>query len=238
MLNFARFIQGTPDADWLRQQVSERGILGKIDKINEFVNKALEAEGIGKPEEFWQVLDMIEESLRRNMNDPRAKMLVMSYGTIENKKVAAVVGNKKPEPEHEPTGEDNDESLKKAEATEEMIGTDPDGGVIGKPGVSGDEALKKAEAETLKEAEEMIEGKEMENKEPAPEPEPEPAPEPEKEDMKEEAPTQEPAPEPEPEKEDVKEENNAPEPEPEKESEAPAEEAAPKAKRTTKKKAE
>ena len=223
MLNFARFIQGTPDADWLRQQVSERGILGKIDSINEFVNKALEAEGIGKPEEFWQVLDMIEESLRRNMNDPRAKMLVMSYGTIENKKVAAAIGNKEPElePETEPTGEDKE-----------------DNGISGEPGVSGDEVLKKAEAEALKEAEEMIEGKEMENKEPAPEPEPEPAPEPEKEDMKEEAPTQEPAPEPEPEKEDVKEENNAPEPEPEEESEAPAEKAAPKAKRTTKKKAE
>lgn len=108
MLNFARFIPGTPEADWLRQQVSERGMLEKIDLINEFVNKALEAEDVDKPEEFWQVLGMIEESLRKNMNDPRAKMLIMSYGTIENKeeqpkRKVKVINNPDGEPAPEPT---------------------------------------------------------------------------------------------------------------------------------------
>lgn len=221
MLNLAIFIKcpENKNADYNRQQVSERGVLGFIDSFNESMMEKFDL-NYDMMIHMYELLHNAEVSLQKNANDPRVKKALNDF---TNNKVAAAIGNKEPEPEPEPAGEDKE-----------------DNGISGEPGVSGDEALKKAEAETLKEAEELIEGKEMENKEPAPEPEPEPAPEhePEKEDMKEEAPTQEPAPEPEPEKEDVKEENNAPEPEPENESEAPSEKAAPKAKRTTKKKAE
>lgn len=221
MLNLAIFIKcpENKNADYNRQQVSERGILEFIDSFNESMMEKFDL-NYDMMIHMYELLHNAEASLQKNANDPRVKKALNDF---TNNKVAAAIGNKEPEPE--PAGEDKD-----------------DNGIAGEPGVSGDEALKKAEAEALKEAEEMIEGKEMENKEPAPEPEPEPepAPEPEKEDVKEEeeAPTQEPTSEPEPEKEDVKEENNAPEPEPEKEPEAPAEEPAPKAKRTTKKKAE
>lgn len=201
--------------------MSERGVLELIDSFNEPMMEKFDL-NYDMMIRMYELLHIAEASLQKNANDPRVKKALNDF---TNNKVTAAIGNKEPEPE--PAGEDKENN-----------------GIADEPGVSGDEVLKKAEEETLKEAEEIIEGKEMENNKP--EPEPEPAPEstpdhePENEDMKEEeeAPTQEPTSEPESEKEDVKEENNAPEQEPEKESEAPAEKAAPKAKRTTKKKAE
>lgn len=225
MLNLAIFIKcpENKNADYNRQQVSERGVLEIIDSFNEPMMEKFDL-NYDMMIYMYELLHIAEASLQKNANDPRVKKALNDF---TNNKVTAAIGNKEPEPE--PAGEDKENN-----------------GIADEPGVSGDEVLKKAEEETLKEAEEIIESKKMENNKPEPEPEPEPAPEstpdhePENEDMKEEeeAPTQEPTSEPESEKEDVKEENNAPEQEPEKESEAPAEKAAPKAKRTTKKKAE
>lgn len=77
MVNFARFIPGTPDADYMRQQVSERGILEKIDAVNEVIKRGLgENESIS---DFYKMIADIEDNLNRNMNDPRAKRMVNTF---------------------------------------------------------------------------------------------------------------------------------------------------------------
>lgn len=77
MVNFARFIPGTPDADFMRQQVSERGVLEKIDAVNEVIKRGLgENESIS---DFYKMIADIEDNLNRNMNDPRAKRMVNTF---------------------------------------------------------------------------------------------------------------------------------------------------------------
>lgn len=77
MVNFARFIPGTQDADFMRQQVSERGVLEKIDAVNEVIKRGLgEDESIS---DFYKMIADIEDNLNRNMNDPRAKRMVNTF---------------------------------------------------------------------------------------------------------------------------------------------------------------
>ena len=92
MFNFAHFIPGTLDADYMRQQVSERGILEKIDALNELVKQCL-----GKDQsmsDFYRMIADIEDNLNRNMNDPRARNLINTF-------------TKEPIPEDNTTGSDN-----------------------------------------------------------------------------------------------------------------------------------
>ena len=86
MLNLSIFIKSlNPDADYHRQQVSERGILEQIDNLNESL---LKIEGM-EPKlinEFYKVLDTIETSLTLNVNDPRTRMALMSFKPEPEKK--------------------------------------------------------------------------------------------------------------------------------------------------------
>lgn len=77
MMNFARFIPGTPDADYMRQQVSERGVLEKIDAVNAVIKRGLGEEY--SVVDFYKMIADIEDNLNRNMNDPRAKNLVNTF---------------------------------------------------------------------------------------------------------------------------------------------------------------
>lgn len=77
MVNLARFIPGTPDADYMRQQVSERGILEKIDAVNAVIKRGLGEEY--SVVDFYKMIADIENNLNRNMNDPRAKNLVNTF---------------------------------------------------------------------------------------------------------------------------------------------------------------
>ena len=92
MFNFAYFIPGTLDADYMRQQVSERGVLEKIDALNELVKQCL-----GKNQsmsDFYRMITDIEDNLNRNMNDPRARNLINTF-------------TKEPTPVDNTTGSDN-----------------------------------------------------------------------------------------------------------------------------------
>jgi hypothetical protein len=88
MVNFARFIPGTPDADFMRQQVSERGVLEKIDAVNEVIKRGLgEDKSIS---DFYKMIADIEDNLNRNMNDPRAKRMANTFvDTHKEEKPAA-----------------------------------------------------------------------------------------------------------------------------------------------------
>lgn len=79
-MNFARFIPGTPDADFMRQQVGERGILEKIDAVNETIKRCVGNDHpVSEIADFYKMITDIEHSLNRNMNDPRAKNLVNTF---------------------------------------------------------------------------------------------------------------------------------------------------------------
>lgn len=79
-MNFARFIPGTLDADFMRQQVGERGILEKIDAVNETIKRCLgEDYPVSVISNFYKMITDIEHSLNQNMNDPRAKKLVNTF---------------------------------------------------------------------------------------------------------------------------------------------------------------
>jgi hypothetical protein len=96
MMNFARFIPGTPDADFMRQQVSERGILEKIDAVNETIERCLgEGHPVSEISDFYKMINDIEHSLNQNMNDPRAKNLVNTF--TEAPKVETKKETPKPE---------------------------------------------------------------------------------------------------------------------------------------------
>ena len=83
MMNFARFIPGTPDADYMRQQVSERGILEKIDAVNETIERCLgEGHSVSEISDFYKMITDIEHNLNQNMNDPRAKNLVNTFDEV------------------------------------------------------------------------------------------------------------------------------------------------------------
>ena len=77
MFNFAHFIPGTLDADYLRQQVSERGVLEKIDALNELVKQCLSKDQ--SMSDFYRMIADIEDNLNRNMNDPRARNLINTF---------------------------------------------------------------------------------------------------------------------------------------------------------------
>lgn len=95
-MNFARFIPGTPDADYMRQQVSERGILEKIDAVNETIKRCLgEGHPVSEISDFYKMINDIEHSLNQNMNDPRAKNLVNTF--TEAPKVETKKETPKPE---------------------------------------------------------------------------------------------------------------------------------------------
>lgn len=95
-MNFARFIPGTPDADYMRQQVSERGILEKIDAVNETIKHGLgECHPVSEISDFYKMINDIEHNLNQNMNDPRAKNLVNTF--TEAPKVETKKETTKPE---------------------------------------------------------------------------------------------------------------------------------------------
>lgn len=114
MVNFARFIPGTPDADYMRQQVSERGILEKIDAVNEVIKRGLgENESIS---DFYKMNADIEDNLNRNMNDPRAKRMVNTFvDTHKEEKPAAPKVEEKTDTKPE-TVNDNKETTKDPDA--------------------------------------------------------------------------------------------------------------------------
>ena len=109
MFNFAHFIPGTLDADYLRQQVSERGVLEKIDALNELVKQCL-----GKDQsmsDFYRMIADIEDNLNRNMNDPRARNLINTF-------------TKEPIPEDNTTDSDNITDPDNTTDTDNTAGTD------------------------------------------------------------------------------------------------------------------
>ena len=109
MFNFAHFIPGTLDADYLRQQVSERGILEKIDALNELVKQCL-----GKDQsmsDFYRMIADIEDNLNRNMNDPRARSLINTF-------------TKEPTPANNTIGTDNTAGTDNTTGTNDTTGTD------------------------------------------------------------------------------------------------------------------
>ena len=109
MFNFAHFIPGTLDADYLRQQVSERGILEKIDALNELVKQCL-----GKDQsmtDFYRMIADIEDNLNRNMNDPRARNLINAF-------------TKEPTPEDNTADSDNTTGPDNTTGTDNTTGSD------------------------------------------------------------------------------------------------------------------
>ena len=84
MQNLAIFHESNKDAAYYRQQVSERGILEKIDAFNEGL---LEIEGVTMENLplVYEVLNEVEISLNKNANDPRTRMALQNF-TIDNEK--------------------------------------------------------------------------------------------------------------------------------------------------------
>ena len=113
MQNLAIFLESNKDAAYYRQQVSERGVLENIDALNDGLLriKGVDEENLSR---IYEVLNDIEISLNKNANDPRTRMALQKFAIAEEK------------------------VEEKAAATEEMIGTDPDGGVIGEQGEQGE----------------------------------------------------------------------------------------------------
>lgn len=107
-MNFARFIPGTPDADYMRQQVGERGILEKIDAVNETIKRCVGKDHpVSEIADFYKMITDIEHSLNQNMNDPRAKKLVNTFDeTPETPKVET----KKETPEKPDTTDPNEDA--------------------------------------------------------------------------------------------------------------------------------
>ena len=124
MQNLAIFLESNKDAAYYRQQVSERGILEKIDALNGVLLK-IEGATVEDLPQIYEVLNEVETSLNKNANDPRTRMALNSF---------------KPEPEKELEKKpvvDTEEDLKNPD-TENLKGTDPDGGVTGEPGPEGE----------------------------------------------------------------------------------------------------
>lgn len=142
-MNFARFIPGTPDADFMRQQVSERGILEKIDAVNETIKRCLgEGHPVSEISDFYKMINDIEHSLNQNMNDPRAKNLVNTF--TETPKVETKKETPKPEtPKTPDTTAPNEDAgvgtgTGTADPTENTGVTDSvDGGDTGNPANEG-----------------------------------------------------------------------------------------------------
>lgn len=117
MMNFARFIPGTPDADFMRQQVGERGILEKIDAVNETIKRCLgEDYPVSVISNFYKMITDIEHSLNQNMNDPRAKKLVNTFDEVPETSKAETK-KETPKPETQETQE-TPETPEKPDATD------------------------------------------------------------------------------------------------------------------------
>ena len=127
MQNLAIFHESNKDAAYYRQQVSERGILEKIDALNGVLLK-IEGATVEDLPQIYEVLNEVETSLNKNANDPRTRMALESFKQEPEKKPAK-------EPEKKPVV-DTEEDLKNPD-TENLKGTDPDGGVTGEPGSEG-----------------------------------------------------------------------------------------------------
>lgn len=96
MINFSIFKKGKKDADYHRQQVSERGILERIDKVLDEISE----EGL---KEIYE----LEERIKRIVNDPRTRGALENF--IETKEVTKEVKPAKPAPKQ------NDKKPKKVE---------------------------------------------------------------------------------------------------------------------------
>ena len=109
MQNLAIFHESNKDAAYYRQQVSERGILEKIDAFNEGL---LEIEGVTMENLplVYEVLNEVEISLNKNANDPRTRMALQNF-TIDNEKAEEKAAT---------TEDDNTEGL--TEETQELTG--------------------------------------------------------------------------------------------------------------------
>lgn len=84
MQNLAIFHESNKDAAYYRQQVSERGILEKIDAFNEGL---LEIEGVTVENLplVYEVLNEVEISLNKNANDPRTRMALQNFTIVDEK---------------------------------------------------------------------------------------------------------------------------------------------------------
>jgi len=84
MQNLAIFHESNKDAAYYRQQVSERGILEKIDAFNE---RLLEIEGVTVENLplVYEVLNEVEISLNKNANDPRTRMALQNFTIVDEK---------------------------------------------------------------------------------------------------------------------------------------------------------
>lgn len=127
MQNLAIFLESNKDAAYYRQQVSERGILEKIDDLNEGL---LNIKGVTEENLplVYEMLNEVEISLNKNANDPRTRMVLQKF-TIDEEKTAAAENEDTEgltEETQELTGEPTGESdPTKKEDTQELTG-EPD----------------------------------------------------------------------------------------------------------------
>ena len=137
MQNLAIFHESNKDAAYYRQQVSECGILEQIDVFNEGL---LEIKGITKEDLtlVYELLNKVENSLNKNVNDPRTRMALNSFkleskkepenelvvDTEDHFKDADLDGGVIVEQGKVPTGEPD--PIKNTEPTEKVDTTEPD----------------------------------------------------------------------------------------------------------------
>ena len=79
MINFSIFNKGKKDADYHRQQVSERGILERIDKVLDEISE----EGL---KEIYE----LEERIKQIVNDPRTRMALGKFNKEEKPAVKPI----------------------------------------------------------------------------------------------------------------------------------------------------
>lgn len=91
MQNLAIFHESNKDAAYYRQQVSERGILEKIDALNEGFLK-IEGVTVKNLPLVYEVLNLVYEelneveiSLNKNANDPRTRMALQNFTIVDEK---------------------------------------------------------------------------------------------------------------------------------------------------------
>ena len=130
MQNLAIFHESNKDAAYYRQQVSERGILEKIDALNNglLMIKGVDEENLAR---IYELLNEVEISLNKNANDPCTRMALQKFTYIVNEKIEEKVAG-------EPDQDENTEEDLKNPDTENLKGTDPDGCVIGERGEQGE----------------------------------------------------------------------------------------------------
>lgn len=84
MQNLAIFHESNKDAAYYRQQVSERGVLEKIDALNDGLLRinGIDEENLSR---IYEVLNDIEISLNKNANDPRTRMALQDFTVVDEK---------------------------------------------------------------------------------------------------------------------------------------------------------